>query len=118
MGIDRADSRSQVEVRAAFPEPGEEPEEIATATRESSWRDVTSGLQDDSREEDERQEERRTRDLRERVKVARAVVSRTVGLVETLASDWKKAAKFYARFGVSEAMVRHGVADGQLHGVM
>jgi hypothetical protein len=67
----------------------------------SAW-ETTSGLPDDSREEDERVEARRLRDLRARVKAARAVVSATHGLAETLASDWRKAAAFYARFGITE----------------
>ncbi len=47
-----------------------------------------------------------------------AKAASTPGLAEVLASDWGKAAMFYARFGVSEATVRHGVADGQLLGAM
>jgi hypothetical protein len=43
------------------------------------------------------------------VKLARAVVSRTPGLSETLAADWQKAARFYARFEITEAQFRHGV---------
>jgi len=66
-------------------------------------------LPDDSREEDERQEERRLRDLRGRVKLARATVSRTPGIAETLATDWQRAARFYARFGITEAMLRNWV---------
>jgi len=31
------------------------------------------------------------------------------GLAETLAIDWQKAARFYARFGITEAMFRNGV---------
>jgi hypothetical protein len=42
------------------------------------------------------------RELRLRVKAARAVVANTPGLVETLASDWWKAARFYACFGITE----------------
>jgi hypothetical protein len=70
---------------------------------------VTTGFPDDSREEDERMAERRLRDLRSRVKMARAVVSTTPGLAEILARDWRRAARFYARFGITEAMFRHGV---------
>jgi hypothetical protein len=29
--------------------------------------------------------------------------------VETLARDWRKAARFYARFGITEAMFLHGL---------
>jgi hypothetical protein len=57
------------------------------------WRGVASGLHDDSREEDEREEERRLSDPRGRVKAARAVVATTPGLAETLAKDWRKAAR-------------------------
>jgi hypothetical protein len=71
--------------------------------------ETTSGLPDDSREEDERHEERHRRDLRARVKRARAVVATTPGLAEVLASDWRKAARFYARFGITEGMFRKGV---------
>ena len=31
------------------------------------------------------------------------------GLAESLASDWRKAARLYARFGITEAMFRFGV---------
>lgn len=57
------------------------------------WRGVASGLLDDSRKEDEREEERRLRGLRGRVKAAKAVVATTPGLAETLAKDWRKAAR-------------------------
>jgi hypothetical protein len=70
---------------------------------------ITSGLPDDSREEDERQVARRLRDVRSRVKAARAVVSTTPGLAETLQGDWRKAALFYARFGIMQAEFRQGV---------
>lgn len=102
-------SRTRVEARVAFPEPGEGPDEIGTPTRRFTVMETTSGLPDDSREEEERQEERRLRDLRGRVKAARAVVTSTPGLAETLASDWRMAARFYARFGVTEVMFRRGV---------
>jgi hypothetical protein len=100
----RNGSRTHAEPRTVYRE-----DELASS-RFSEW-DVTSGLPDDSREEDERQEVRRLRDLRARVKAARAVVSATPGLAETLQSDWRKAARFYARFGVTEAMLRNGVAS-------
>ncbi len=78
---------------------------------------ITSGLPDASREADERGEERRLRDLRSRVKAARAVVATTPGLAEVLASDWRKAARFYARFEITEDTFRRGVADsaGESH---
>lgn len=52
------------------------------------------------------------RDLRGRAKVARAVIARTPALPETLARDWRRAARFYARYGVTEGLVRHGVPAG------
>lgn len=81
-----------------------------TLTRTLSVEEITSGLHDASPGADEREAERQLRDLRGRVKVARAVVARTPGLVETPAKDWRKAAMFYARFGVTEGMLRHGMA--------
>jgi hypothetical protein len=47
--------------------------------------------------------------LRGSVKAARTRASATPGLAETLARDWRKAAWFYARFGINETMFRHGV---------
>ena len=80
-----------------------------TRTRRFSLLEITSGLSDDSREEDEREEERRLRDLRGRVKAAREVVATTPGLAEILRGDWKRAAKFYARYGITEGILRNGV---------
>jgi hypothetical protein len=54
----------------------------------------------------------RLRDLRARVKLARAVVSRTTGLADTLTTDWRKAARFYARFGITEKLFLHGIVAG------
>jgi len=103
-------SRTRFESHLAFGGADEEEaEEIVTPTRQFSIRDTTSGLPDDSREEDERTEDRRLRDLRARVKAARALVSRTPGLEDTIASDWKKAARFYAHFGITETMFLAGV---------
>ena len=82
---------------------------IATPTRQFSLLEITSGLPDDSREADERAAERRLRDLRGRVKAARALVATTPGLAETLQRDWQKAARFYARFEITETRFRHGV---------
>ncbi len=108
--------RTRVEARVAFPilDADEDAEEITNSTRTFSWRDVTSGLLDDSREEDERQEERLIRDLRGRVKAARAVVTRTTGIAEILVADWKRAARFYARFGITETLFRRGVPAGDV----
>ena len=44
------------------------------------------------------------------MKRARAVVAGTHGLAEALAGDWRKAARFYAWLGFTEAMLRGGVA--------
>jgi hypothetical protein len=35
-------------------------------------------------------------------------VAKTPGLAEILANDWKKAARFYARFGITERLLVHG----------
>jgi hypothetical protein len=72
-------------------------------------REFTSGLPDASWEEDERAADRRLRELRTRVKAARATVAMTPGLADMLARDWCKAARFYARFGISETQFRQGV---------
>ena len=48
------------------------------------------------------------RELRGRVKRARALVATTPGLAEILKSDWKRGAMFYARYGITEAQLRHG----------
>ena len=85
-----------MQARVAFSSV-EETDEIPTPTRRFTVWEATRGLPDDSREEDERKEGRRLRDLRGRVKRARAVVKSTPGLEETLASDWRKAARFYGR---------------------
>ena len=109
-------SRTRFESRLAFGGAGEEQdaEEIATPTRQFSIWDTTSGLPDDSREEDERRVARHLRDLRGRVKAARAVVSTTPGLADTLAGDWTQAARFYARFGITETAFRCGVPQSDL----
>jgi hypothetical protein len=44
------------------------------------------------------------------VKAARAAVSTTPGLAEHLSRDWQRAARFYARFGISEEMFRHVIS--------
>jgi len=106
----RDGSRTHFESRIGFPGPEEDADEIATPTRRFSAGEITSGLPDDSREADERAAERRLRELRTRVKAARALVAATPGLAETLQRDWRKAARFYARFGVTEQQFRHGAA--------
>jgi len=101
-------SRTRFESRVAFGGPGEDAEEVATPTRQFSLLEITSGLPDDSREADERTAACQLHELRARVKAARAVVTATPGLVETLARDWRKAARFYARFRVSDELLRKG----------
>jgi hypothetical protein len=104
-------SRTRFESRVAFggPDEDEDAEEVVTPTRRFSVLGTTSGLPDDSREADEKQEERRLRELCGRVKAARVAVSTTPGLAETLSADWQKAARFYARFEITEAQFRLGV---------
>jgi hypothetical protein len=102
-------TRTRSEARVVYRDGDEDADEFPTPSRRFSVFEITSGLPDDSGEADERAEERRIRDLRGRVKRARAVVASTPGLAEALATDWSKAALFYARFGVTEAQFRHGV---------
>lgn len=45
------------------------------------------------------------------MKRARAVIARVPGLVETLASDPRRAAMFCARFGVAEEQILEGVPE-------
>jgi hypothetical protein len=58
---------------------------------------------------DERATARRLRDLRGRVKAARATIPATPGTERALRQDWVRAAHFYARFGITEALLRYGV---------
>jgi hypothetical protein len=102
-------SRTSFESRIAFAVPDDEPDEVAVQGRRFSLLEITSGLPDDSREADERATARHLRDLRGCVKAARATVAATPGLAEVLQSDWKRAAGFYARFGVTEGQLRCGV---------
>jgi len=108
-------SRTRFESRVAFGGPEEDAEELINApTRQFSLLEITSGLPDDSREADERAAERKLREQRGRVKAARAVVSTTPGLADTLARDWQKAARFYEQFGITEKQFRHGVSSNAL----
>jgi hypothetical protein len=109
-------SRTHVEARVAIPAEPNPEEGFETPTRRFALAEITSGLPDDSREEDERREAGRLRDLRGRVKHARAVAATTPGLTETLANDWRRAARFYERFGITEAMFRYGVAGIEFEG--
>ena len=106
-------SRTRFESRLALGEPddgeGEEPADPASETRRFSWFETTSGLPDDSREADERTEACHIVDLRTRVKIARAVVSRMPGLAAVLRERPDRAARFYARFAVTEGQFRQGV---------
>ncbi len=106
-------SRTRFESRVAFGGPdegeGEDASELVTPTRQFGVLEITSGLPDDSREEDERAAERRLRELRGRVKAARVAIAATPGAEEALRQDWRKAARLYAHFAISEAQFRHGV---------
>jgi hypothetical protein len=102
-------SRTHVEARVAIPAEPDPDEGFATPTRRFTLAEITSGLPDDSREEDERREARHLRDLRGRVKAARAIVSTTPGLSETLQKDWETATRFYALHGITETQLRSGV---------
>jgi len=107
----RDGSRTHFESRIAFPGSDEEADEVATPTRRFSPLEITSGLPDDSREADERASARGLRELRARVKATRAVVATTPGLAETLQRDWRRAARFYARFEINERAFRLGVPE-------
>jgi len=101
-------SKTRAEARVAFPD-ADPNDEDAPVSRRFTLLDITSGLPDDSRETAEKEVERRLRDLRGRVKAARAIVSSTPGLAEVIASNWRRAARFYTRNGITEKMFRHGV---------
>jgi hypothetical protein len=62
-----------------------------------------------SREADERGAACQLRDLRARVKAERAMVATHPGMAETFRGDWRKAAWFYARFGITEGQFCRGV---------
>jgi hypothetical protein len=112
-GPPRDGSRTRAEARTGYREgEDEDGEESLVRSRFTVW-DTTSGLPDDSREADERTAERTLRDLRGRVKAARAAISRVPGASEVLRADWRREARFLARFGIAQAQFRHGVAaDG------
>jgi hypothetical protein len=102
-------SRTRAEARLVFPGADDDPDEVAVGDRRFSLLEITSGLPDDSRDADERIAERQLHDLRARAKAARAVVAKTPGLVETLRNDAQRAARFYARSGITEEIFRRGV---------
>jgi len=106
-------SRTRAEARLAFPDADRD-EEDGIDSRRFSLLEITSGLPDDSREADERAAARALREVRARVKAARALVSATPGLSETLSRDWKRAAQFYSRFGITESQFRHGVRESDV----
>jgi hypothetical protein len=110
----RDSSRTRFESRLAFAdgdEGGDEPANAATETRRFSWFETTSGLPDDSREADERAAYRHLVDLRSCVKIARAIASRMPGLAAVLRARPDRAARFYARFGITEGQFMRGVPD-------
>ena len=101
-------TRTHVEASLAFGH-GFDDDEDGFDSRRFSVLDVTSGLPEDAREEDEHQAGAQLRDLRGRVKAARAAISANPGAEEVLARDWVKEARFYVRFGITQAQFRHGV---------
>ncbi len=103
-------SRTRAEARLALPD-ADPKDEDAPVSRRFTLLDITSGLPDDSREADERAAARQLRDLRARVKAARALVSSTPGLAETVRGDWQKAALFYARFEINDSVFRFEVPE-------
>jgi hypothetical protein len=105
-------SRTHVEARITFPRDGFEDtdDDARIAGTRFTWRDVTSGLPDDSREADEREESRRLRDLRGRVKAARAALAAVPGSAELLGKDWVRQGRFLARWGITRGQLCHGVA--------
>jgi hypothetical protein len=102
-------TRTRVEARVAFPDA--EQEEDGVDSRRFSLLEITSGLPDDSREADERAAARNLWDVRARVKAARAAISAVPGAEGVLRRDWVRAARFYARFGITESQFRHGIAS-------
>jgi hypothetical protein len=105
----RDGSRTRAEARTVYCVIDEEEEEVPIRSRFTVW-DTTSDLSDDSREADERAAERRLRDLRGRVKAARAAIASVPGASDAMCADWRREAGFLARFGISQARFRHGVA--------
>jgi hypothetical protein len=113
-GPSRDGSRTHAEARTAYRDVDEEGDG-PVHPRFSIW-DVTSGLPDDSREADERAADRRLRDLRGRVKAARAALARVPGAADAISADWRREAGFLARFGITQAQFRGGVAEIDLPG--
>jgi hypothetical protein len=72
-------------------------------------------------ESEERANANRLAELCARVKAARSVVATTPGLAETLARGRRRAAQFYAQFGISETMLLRGATamqDAEVDGVV
>jgi len=105
--IPHVGSRTRAEARVAFPDADQD--EDGVDSRRFSLLETMSDLPDDSREADERNAEGRLRALRGRVRAARAEISGHPGADAILRRDWAKAARFYARFGITEGQFRHGV---------
>jgi hypothetical protein len=109
-GPSRDGSRTRAEARTAYREDNDEDGVgVPIDSRFTAW-DTTSGPPDDSREADERAEARRIRDLRGRVQEALAALSALPGAQEALRADWRREARFYARFGITRACFKQGVA--------
>jgi hypothetical protein len=108
--VPRDGSRTRAEARVASPDSDPD-EEDGVDSRRFSLLEITIGFPDDSREADERAASRQLREVCARVKAARALVEQNPGVVETLSRDWRKAAWFYARFGITETRYRHGAPD-------
>jgi hypothetical protein len=100
-------SRTRAEALVAF--PGEEPDPSTPIHGRFTLLEITSGLADDSQEADERAAARRLADLRGRVKAARKALAATPGAGDAMRGDWRKEAAFLARFGITQAQLRHGV---------
>ena len=105
-------SQTHLKARIALPhlDAQDEESEIPAAARHFSLHEITSGLPDDSREADEKETaERRLREPRGRLRAARAMVSTTPRLAETVAGDWRKAERLYVRAEIAEGLFQHGV---------
>ncbi|MGC2289053.1 MAG: hypothetical protein WA688_04270, partial [Thermoplasmata archaeon] len=105
----RNGSRTRTGARVAFPGAADDPDEVEVGDRRLSVWETTSGLPDDSREVEEQAEYRHLVDLRSRVKIARAVASKMPGLAAILRARPDRAARFYARFGITDRQFSEGV---------
>ncbi len=105
----RDGSRTRAEARLALPGVDDDPDEVEVGDRRFSLLEITRGLPDDSREADEHREEHYLRDVRARIKLARVVASKMPGLAAILRERPDRAARFFARFGISETQFNLGV---------